>query len=168
MTAVRRHLRCRGFTLVEVGLCTLVVGVLLSAALTVAGRSGVAQYKLAERATARFLADGLITDIMSLAYEEPNGTPLFGREVNELITSKANYDDVDDFNGWTETPPQDRDGTAMSGMSGWKRSVTVDWVTPADVTQTSLTESGAKRVVVTIKHNNITITTRTAIKTKVQ
>ena len=39
---------------------------------------------------------------------------------------------VDDFNGWSESPPQERDGTVMSGLSGWQRSVLVERVTPAD------------------------------------
>jgi len=91
--------------------------------------------------------------------------PLFGREVNELLSSKANYDDVDDFNGWSESPPQDRDGTVMSGLSGWQRSVVVDWVVAADPTQVSLSETGAKRVTVTVKHKGITIATRVAIRT---
>src|SRR5438067_5129173 len=152
MTRQSDHLQRRGaFTLVEVILSTTIVAVMLASALDVAGRSAVLQYKLADRATGRFLADALVNDILIDAYEEPNGVPLFGREVNELLSSKANYDDVDDFNGWTESPPQDRDGTVMSGLSGWQRSVVVDWVVAADPTQASLTETGAKRIAVTVK-----------------
>jgi len=61
----REHFQRPGaFTLVEVILSTTIVAVMLASALDVAGRSAVLQYKLADRATGRFLADALVNDIL--------------------------------------------------------------------------------------------------------
>jgi hypothetical protein len=131
----------------------------------VAGMSAVMQYKAAERVAGRYLADGLLNDIRQLAYQEPNGTPNFGIESGESATSKVNYDDVDDFNGWSESPPQERTGTTISGFNNtWKRSVVVTWVNPTNLSQTSSTETGVKQITVSVYHNSILVATRSAFR----
>jgi type II secretory pathway pseudopilin PulG len=155
-----------GLTLVEAVMSCLVVSLLLVAALRAASAASLYQYKTADRARARFLAGQLMTDIMSLSYEDPLVTPLFGLEAGELSTSKGTFDDVDDFNGWTESPPQDRDGNAASELTGWQRSVAVAWVSSANLSTVSATETGVKRVTVTVKKGNQTLATRVAIKVK--
>jgi hypothetical protein len=73
---------------------------------------------------------------------------------------------VDDFNGWSESPPKDRDGTAMSELSGWTRSVAVVWVSSANLSTVSVTETGVKRVTVTVAKGSMTLATRVAIKVR--
>lgn len=160
--------RRSGFTLIEAVVCTFVVGVLVVAAMRVSGFTQVAQYRASERATARQLADGLMSDILQMRYQDPGLLPLFGIELTELLTSKAGYNDVDDFNGWSESPPQDRDGNRVVGFTGWQRGVAVAWVNPNDPTQTSLVETGVKRITVTVKHNGAVLATRVAVKTNAQ
>ena len=154
----------RGFTLVEAVMAMLVVSILLVAALRATGGSARIQYKNAERATARMLADSMMSDVLTLPYEDPYVTPLFGRESGETTSSKSNYDDLDDFNGWTEAPPQWKDGSTMSNLSGWRVTVTVDRVRAATPTATTSTESGAKRVTVKVLHNGYTVLTKVAFK----
>jgi hypothetical protein len=168
MKRIERHARRsnHGLTLVEAVMSCLVVSMLLIAALRASSAASLYQYKTADRARGRFLAGQLMTDIMSLSYEETSGTPAFGLETGEVSTSKVNYDDVDDFNGWTESPPQDRDGNAMSELTGWQRSVVVVWVNSANLSTVSATETGVKRVTVTVKKGNQTLATRVAIKVK--
>lgn len=153
------------FTLVEAVMSMLIVSVMLVSAMRAAGSSGLVQYKSAERATGRLLASGLLNDIMPLAYRDPGTTPVFGTESGESTTSKAAWNDVDDFNGWTESPPQDRDGNVMSDLTGWSRSVTVDRVDAANPSQVSAVPTGAKRITVTVRHNNLVVATRVGIRT---
>jgi hypothetical protein len=127
--------------------------------------SGTGQYKTSQRATARLLADGLMNDILPNAYEDRDVTPLFGPEGNESAANKTTFDDVDDFNGWIESPPKDRAGATISGMNNWERRVTVERVNPADPTVVVGSESGAKRIVVSARFNGVTVATRTAIRT---
>jgi hypothetical protein len=155
----------RGFTLVEATMSTLIVSILIVCAVRVAGANGVAQYKTAERGTARFLADGLLNDISCLPYEDPNVTPLFGLESGETSASKANYDDIDDFDGWSESPPQYRDGSQIPNETSWRRTVKVERVSPSDLSVQS-TETGAKRITVTVLHNNVTVISRAVIRTR--
>lgn len=155
----------RGLTLVEAVMACLVVSILLVAALRAAGTASIYQYKTADRARARSLAGQLLTDILSLSYEDPSA-PVFGLESGESSNSKINYEDVDDFNGWTESPPQDRDGVAMDELSNWQRSVSVAWVSNTTPTTVSATETGVKRITVTVKKNNVTLATRVALKVR--
>jgi hypothetical protein len=154
-----------GFTLVEATMSTLIVSILLVCAVQVVGASGLTQYKSAERATARFLADGLLNDISALPYEDPNVTPLFGRESGESVASKANYDDLDDFDGWSESPPQYGDGSQIPNLTGWRRTVKIERLSPSDLSVQSI-ETGAKRITVTLLHNNVAVLSRAVIRTK--
>jgi hypothetical protein len=152
--------------MIEAVVSTLIVAVLLTASLYATGAAGTARYKTADSAVGSFLANGLMGEIMTLAYEEPNGVPLFGLDAGELPTSRSNYDDVDDFNGWTESPPADRNGVALPGLSGWQRSVRVEWVMASDPNQVSPVESGAKRITVTVKHGNVPVAAYMAVRTR--
>jgi MSHA pilin protein MshD len=154
----------RGFTLVETMMAVVILSVMLIVALNTLGASNANQFRTAQRATAAALAQGLLSDILELPYEEPNGSVLFGIEATELRGSKINYDDVDDFNGWSESPPQNRDGSAMSDLQGWTRSVTVQRVSISNPATVVTTESGLKRVTVTISKKGVTLASVAALK----
>jgi MSHA pilin protein MshD len=156
--------RTRAFTMIEAMTAVGMVAVLLVVALNTVGASNANQYRTARRATANYLAQNLLNAIVQLPYKDPAATPLFGVEAGETSTSKANYDDVDDFNGWTESPPQDRDGTAFTDLAGWSRSVTVQWVTVASPTTVSSSDTGLKLITVNVSCNGALITTRSALK----
>ncbi len=52
----------------------------------------------------------------------------FDNSDGETATAKAAYNDVDDFNGWIETPPQNPDGTARGDLEGYVRTGAVIYV----------------------------------------
>jgi hypothetical protein len=153
-------------TLVEATIAMVLVSILLVAAMRATAGSGLVQYKTAEQSTGRLLADGLLADIIALSYEDPDSTPSFGPEGGESSMSKGAWDDVDDFDGWTESPPQSRDGTVVTEFSGWQREVSVQRVSPTTPTVLAVSETGAKRITVTVKHNRLVVATRSAIRTK--
>jgi len=148
----------------EVAVSALLVGLLLAAAMRTVRGSVLTQYKAAERTTAQFLAEGLLTEILAKDYKEA-GSATIALDSGESSTSKANYDDVDDFHNWSESPPQFADGTPMPDLAEWRRSVEVVWVNPADLRQTAASDTGVKRITVTVAHNNATVATRVAIRT---
>jgi MSHA pilin protein MshD len=155
----------RGFAIIEAVISTVIIAVLLVAAMRAAASSNLTQYKTAERATGRMLAQGLLAEILAQAYQEPTSAVLFGRESGESSTSRANYDDVDDYNGYTETPPMDKSGATIANLTGWQRSVAVAWVNLADPATVSTSETGVKRITVTVRHNTLVIATCVAIRT---
>ena len=61
----------------------------------------------------------------------PTGSAALGNNSGETATDKRTFEDIDDFNGWTENPPQDPMGQPLSGFTGYSRSVTVTYVTAA-------------------------------------
>ncbi len=167
MTRLRPDTFARpGFTMVEATISVAILGILLVVALQVVGASMRNQYHTAQRLTAASLAQSLLNDIIQLPYQDPGAVVNFGIEPGETAGSKANYDDVDDFNNWTESPPQDRTGSPMTDLAGWTRSVTVAWVNPANITQTLLTESGVKRITVTVSKGGAVLATRSALRGK--
>jgi hypothetical protein len=166
-TSRPRAAAARALGLAEAVVAVFVVSLALVAALQAAGGATVAQARAAERTRARLLADALLGEILTLEYEDPAApAKLFGPEAGESATSRTNYNDVDDFNGWVESPPRDRSGAEMPNLAGWSRDVRVAWVSPANPNQTSATETGAKRITVTVKRNGTTLATRTAIRTR--
>jgi prepilin-type N-terminal cleavage/methylation domain-containing protein len=152
-----------GFTMVESLICIVIVGVMLTAALRAVGASNSAQLKSSNRAVGGILAQSLADEIMAELFENPT-SPVFGPEPGE--TTRASFNDVDDFNSWSESPPRNLDGTAMSNLSGWTRSVAIAWAPATDLTMTSTSDTGIKRIIVTVKRNNAIVATRTAIRTR--
>lgn len=135
----------------------VIVGLLLATSLEVVGASKIGQFRLTERARGNELAKALMAEITTLAYADPN---------TEGGETRATYDDVDDYNGLSESPPTFKDGTAMTvpQPGTWQRTVTVTWVDPLTLA-TSATESGVKKIVVTVLHNGRPVGTQTAIRT---
>jgi hypothetical protein len=124
------------------------------------------QQHMAEQSRGWLLAQELASEILACLYEEPDGTPLFGRETGESSTSRAQYDDVDDYNGWQSAPPRERDGTPLAELAGWQRSVSIAWVSLADPAQAMASEQGVKRITIEVRFRDEVITLLTAIRTK--
>lgn len=146
-------------------MATLVLGVLMVAALRTLGGAGLARAKTTDRALARGLADALATEIMARAYMDPGPAPVFGLEIGEAASPRTGYDDTDDYNALTESPPQEADGTAIVGTLGLQRTTTVEWVSPTDLTAVSATEAGAKRITVTVTRNGTPLARRVVVRT---
>jgi len=51
-----------------------------------------------------------------------------GADSGETATDKTTFDDIDDFNGYSESPPKDPVGNSISGFGTYTRSVSVAYV----------------------------------------
>jgi prepilin-type N-terminal cleavage/methylation domain-containing protein len=126
--------RCRAFTLVEVVLAILVVGVGLVATMqalpVVLGVSRATSRTL----TAQRLAGDLMAEIAMLPFEDPDGNPKFGPEDDEHAGTRADFDDIDDYDDWSASPPERKDGSEEPGCGAYSRSVLVQSVEPDDFT----------------------------------
>ena len=100
-----------------------------------------------------------------MAYEDPDQTPNFGGESGESGGSRIDWDDVDDYAGWSASPPEANDGTTLSGFEAWTRSVEVVWVKPGQL-NTVGAKTGVKRISVTVSRNDGPATELVAIRTQ--
>jgi type II secretory pathway pseudopilin PulG len=153
-----------GFTLVEAVMSMLIVGIMLVAALNTVGASKLTQRKNYERSIGPMLAEDLLTEILSQSYEEPVDTPIFGRETGEFSWSRTPYDDVDDYDGWTTSPPEDKDNADLPDLTGWARSVEVYYVDYGLSNELNY-DAGLKRIHVTVTYNGLVVSELSAIRT---
>jgi type II secretory pathway pseudopilin PulG len=154
----------RGFSHVEVLVSTLIVGLMLVSATSLLG--GVVRSRAVSGNTARavLLAQEMMCEIAGVSYVEATG-PLFGPEAAESTGNRSLFDDVDDYNGWTESPLKTRDNATLANTSGWTRSVAVAWVDPAAPSTTVGSDQGVKRVTITVQSNGQTLARLSALRT---
>jgi len=140
-----------GLSQVEVVVSSLIVGVVLVGALNVLGGATRTNRVAADQLDAPALAHQLIGEILSLPYEdpeEPGGS--IGLETGETNTTRADFDDLDDYDGWSQIPPETKDGTMVPDASGWRRLVTVKYFDPT-TGSTGGTDMGVKLINVKIQ-----------------
>jgi type II secretory pathway pseudopilin PulG len=165
--APRSRRRC-GLSLIEVVASTMIVGMMAVAALNSLGAATKSSQSIGNRAIALGLADELMAEILQAAYADPNQTPVFGRETGETAGLRTSFDDVDDYDGYNQSPPKYRDGTTMPDRANWRHRVRVRRVLPADPTQNSGTDQGAKRIDVEIEYNNEVAASQSAVRTNME
>jgi prepilin-type N-terminal cleavage/methylation domain-containing protein len=158
----------RAFSLIEVIASTMIVGLMMVAALNSLGAATRSAESIGNRAVALALADELMSEIVQLPYADPTQAGVFGRESGEAASPRSGFDDVDDYNGWNQSPPQYRDGTLIPDREKWRHSVQVRRVLPADPTQPSATDQGAKLIYVAIQYDNQVLAEQIAIRTNVE
>lgn len=161
---IPQTIRPEGFTLVEAVISLIIVATMFVAALNTVGTSRFSQHKSSLSSRGRLLAESLMTEILRLDYLDPDGQSVFGLESGESAGTRADFDDVDDYHGWSSSPPVEKDGTLIPGLTGWKRSVTVEWVGPLDVTQVRVTETNVKRVTVAISYDGVPVVSLIGIR----
>ncbi len=118
-----------GFTLVEAAISTVIVGIMIVAALETVGSSAQAR----RRSIAIREADDLLAfvqaEITGVYFDDPLGRGGWGPESGES-DSPRNFDDVDDYDGLSESQPTDRSGKAIDAFANWKYTVAVTPVLP--------------------------------------
>lgn len=158
--------RRRALTLVDVVVALAVLAIAIPTLLTVTAQ--IAQRSVRSSTTLRSTRAGqeLMEDLLSVAFDElaaadanGNWSTTLGPDIatkgrdgvaNESVSNKATFDDVDDFNGFSET--------LTGAYPGFRRSVTVAYVRPPDLNTPLTVPNPApagwtpsyKRVVVTV------------------
>jgi len=141
-----------------------VVGLLVVASLNAVGATARSSKMMVDRSLATLLAQELMTEILVLPYDDPNETPVVGRETTETSLSRIDYDDVDDYQALSTATIQLRDGTTVPNRTGWGHQVTIEYVTTAPIAVVG-SDMGAKRITVTVTYNGQPVTTLQAIRT---
>lgn len=145
--------RRNGLSLLEVVFSTLLVGMVLVGALRCAAGVIVGRVHCSDAARGALLAQAMLAESVVEPYEDEGASPVFGLETGEPAATRLLFDDVDDYHGWSSSPPRDRAGLAYPGFDGWQRQVTVQWVQPSNPAVPVATDQGLKRVTVTVSRN---------------
>ena len=140
-----------GFSYVEILMAAVIMSILLVSALRLSGNLGRSQQFLTGRESAGMLILNLLAEIEKQNYRDPAAIDdTLGRETGESASARLNYDDIDDYDGWTANPPEDQSGQSYSQYSHLSRSVSVRYVAAYDFMQTVGTNEGFKEVTITI------------------
>lgn len=150
----------RGFILIEVSVVTVVIALALTAFLPLFIVS-IRANKAAERiAAATRLSSELLEEVRLHRWDEKTPVPsahiaspsAIGIDAAETASDKRTFDDIDDFNGWSENPPQDPVMRPLSALSAYTRTVSVKYVdaslnnsaSPTDYKQVTVCTSAPK------------------------
>lgn len=163
------HAGRRGFTLIETMVSIVIVSVMYAAALHTVGATRVAEALIADQRRGHELARQLMSEIIALPYRDPvSDTGVLGpRATEEAAGNRSLFNDVDDYDNWTEQPPQLKEGTKLTGLDDWERTVKVVWIDPDNLDNTRSTETGLKRITVTVSRRDKVIATLHALKADV-
>jgi MSHA pilin protein MshD len=139
--SMNKQVRQRGFTLIEVIIFIVVVAAGLAGILTVSNTVVKSSADPMVRKQALALADSILEEVLQKEYSDPDG-------VQGSEPTRATMDDVDDYNGKTQTL-----FNSSSGVGGWPASLDsyqVAIVVSADTTVVGTGALPAKRVAVTV------------------
>ena len=123
-----RKTRQRGFTLVEVMVAVVIVGIGISAAMYGLTSSMTTSHEGRGILVAGILAGYVKQYSDDLAFSDPDGTGIFGPETGE--GGIADYDDVDDLDGSTLQPPIGADGSVLDSFPNWSQVISVNRLDP--------------------------------------
>ena len=147
----------KGFTLAEVLVAVVVIVIALVPLIMVIGQGAKRGKDPQKIAVANLLAQDLMEEIICKSFDEdptnPTSSANLGPERNESRSgapTTRNYDDVDDYDGYTETPPKEVDGTVMTDYTGYTRSVVVEYVSETNLDTVSTAITRYKRITVTV------------------
>ncbi len=142
-----------GFTLIEVLIATLLVGLSIAALVAANGSFSMANVSGADLSTAEFLAEQIRELTMMLPLVDPNTTPTGWTVLGPEETSLGAYDDVDDFDGFDSAwrgAPISAQRTTLPTLATFRQQVTVQKLNPSDFDQIWNDEDNSNFVRVTV------------------
>lgn len=142
----------RGISMAETVISTLLIGFVLVSTLQLVGPMARSTSVHADRLVAANLANELTEEIATKAWTSPllDDLDSMGPGAGE---TRSTYDDVDDFDDWSSSPPKFSTGQSNVYLGGWTRAVIVDHVLLSDAETISGSYTGLKRVTVIVSKN---------------
>lgn len=157
----------RGISMMEVAIGTLLVGGTLATTLQLVGPTVRSTQLAGDRLIAATLADDMLDEIATRHFADPvydDGS--IGLDPGEIGTTRQDFNDVDDYNGW-EAPPQTVNGAPIVGLGhGWLIHVGVAHAQPENPMIDAASETGVKRVTVTVSRHGVVLAERSILRTR--
>jgi len=137
--------------MVEVLACALIVGLMIVAALNSVGIAFRTRKLNAERLIGPGMAQELMAEILAMPYSDPDETTnSIGLDSGESSATRATFDDVDDYHNYSSAGARSKDGTLQTGLTGWSHQATVNWANRTTLAGGASSDTGLKRVTVTV------------------
>lgn len=115
--ATARRGREAGMTLIELIVAIAVVATAVTAILGVYAAVAVRSADALVRQQAVAVAESYLEEITLKAFADPDGT--------EAESGRADWDDVDDYDGLVDVGARDQTGAALAALAGYRVSVAV-------------------------------------------
>lgn len=163
-TSRANHLR--GFTMVESLISMIIIGVTLVAAMNTVSSARKRDRWIGDVSRAATLASDLLAEVSSQQYADSSDSAMvFGPTATESATgNRSLFNDVNDYQNWSETTLRARNGTSLGYSASWSRSVKVDFLDPTDGTTVVTTDKGLARVTVTVTKSGKTVATLSTLR----
>jgi Tfp pilus assembly protein PilV len=168
---IRHQTSVSGFSLIEILIATVLVGLSIAALVAANGSFSMANVAGADLSTAEFLTEQIRELTTMLPVVDPAVTTwtTLGPESGE--TTVAAYDDVDDFDGFdsnTLGAPISAQRTTLPDLAAFRQQVTVQKVDPSNFDQVwaDNTTSNFVRVTVNILQSGRTISSASWIRAR--
>lgn len=156
-----RYCQAHGLSMVEVVLSTILVGFLIVSTMDIVGPMVRSNAHSSDKLVAYSLADELSKEIATHSYSDPDisGSPPLGVDASENAGVRSTFDDIDDYTGWSSSPPKSSSNIVNTDLVGWRRRVLVEYVLINDPSTVSASDTGLKRVTVQVSKNSVNLAT---------
>lgn len=139
-----------GVTLLEIVISVFLISTIVLSSLMASVNLLENQALGDEREMAEELIFMVLDEITAQPFEDVEDNRIFGREDDETSVVRTSFDDVDDYDGLINTPPQNRDGTTVSEYANWTLNVSVRPAEPTSAGTAISTENDAPLRLVTV------------------
>ena len=128
------HVAHAGFTLIEVVMATVIVGVGVGVLLTAVAATTRANGSGRELTQAVFLAQAIREWTIRLPFSDTDPGDQGNPPGPDGTDPQVFVDDLDDLIDVTYSPPRNGQGVAVTTLAGWSQTITITWRDPDSVT----------------------------------
>ena len=138
-----------GFTLLELIIVILISGIVISTMVLMQSTAARGITISTGSLKASILTDDVMREIRSKSFDDPIlPATNFGTEAGETI--RKNFDDVDDYDNFTQSPPQTIEGVVLTNYTGYSLKVDVSYVNSTDLDISIISTTNLKRISVMV------------------
>lgn len=136
---MRGRMRQNGFTLIELVVSIVIIGIAVAAVLLPMNLTTARSADPMIQHQAVAIAEAYMEEIMLRPFADPDGT--------DGETDRDLFDDVDDYDGLNDAGATDQDGTVIAGLESYTITVAV-----ADTALNGIADTDCKKVTVAVSH----------------
>ena len=128
----RSRKRNHAFTLVEVAIACVIIGIAFAALMTMLNSGTRAQAVSSKTTDAIFLSESIREWTLLLPFTDPDSGDADNPPGPDGSDPVNFVDDLDDMKTVTFSPPRDGGGNTLSDMTKWSQAVTITWRDPTN------------------------------------